>query len=364
MPTDKNRLLLSVIRGLGLLAAAVLLVAKCPYTRVMEALCVHDIVYGDNYRDVKLRPFQIRLPEPVGEPLRASLPGATAGNDLFVTGDSYLPENRGHEPFVRQLSEKLGNPAYFASLPAGGPACLFQKETPGTHAGRKRVVVLERAERFLPELAHPAACAPIVEPYTGVRLLVQKSFNQIFMDSEERLRYLLLNSVVTAPLVSAWNTELYLRFGILPELTPAVSVDPPYLFPRVEVDPELSTSFYYPHDDALIAAVADDLARTADRLRSDYGAELVFMPVPNKYTLYHRFARPDDRYDDFLPRLYKELARRNVRYVDLYAPFMASSESVYLPTDSHWNGHGVSLALDAILPVIRAANAAPKSSPR
>jgi hypothetical protein len=352
MLTDKNRLLLSLIRGLGVVAAGALLVAKIPYTRVMEALCAHDIVYGDNYRDVKLKPFQIRLPDAVGEPLRQSPPGATAGDDLFVTGDSYLPENRGHEPFVRQLSQKLGEPAYFASLPPGGPVCLFQKETPGAQARRKRIVVLERAERFLPELARPAACVPIVEPPAGARLLVRKLFNQVFMDSEERLRYLLLNSLLTAPLVETWNTQLYLRLGMLPELTPAVSLDPPYLFSRVEVDPELSTSFYYPHDDALISAIADNLERAAAKLRSDYGAELVFMPVPNKYTLYHRFARPDP-YDDFLPRLYKELARRNVRYVDLYSPFMASPESVYLPTDSHWNGRGVSLALDAALPVIR-----------
>ena len=354
MSRDKNRRLLFAVRALGVLSATFLFVAKWPYARVMEALCVDDTVYGDTYRDVKLRPFRIRLPDPVGGPLLQSPPGTTADERLIITGDSYLSENRGHEPFVRLLSAALREPVYFASFTPPGPVCLFRKEAAGTRAGRGRVVVLERAERYLSELAKPETCAPVAEPAQGARLVAQKLFTQIFQDSEERLRYFLLNSKLTAPLVSAWNTELYVRFGVLPSLSPAVSRDPPYLFSRLEVDPALPTSFYFTHDDALISAIADGLERTANTLRSDYGAELLFVPIPNKYTLYHRLVRPD-RYDDFLPRLYKELARRHIRYVDLYTPFLASPESVYWPTDTHWNGHGVALALDATVRAVQDA---------
>lgn len=354
--SDKNRRLLFALRALGVLSAGFLFIAKVPYARVMNALCVNDVVYGDTYRDVKLRPFRVRLPESVGAPLPLSAPGTTGDYRLIVIGDSYLPENRGHEPFVRLLSSALGEPAFFSSVAASGPDCLFRREAPGVRAGRGRVVVLERAERYLPEFAKPAPCAPIAEPPRGARLLAQKAFRQIFeQDTEERLRYFLLNSVLTAPLLEAWNTELYARFGVLPALSPAVSTDPPYLFSRIETDPALPTSFYAQHDDELIAAIADGLQRAANKLRADYGAELLFVPVPNKYTLYHRYVRPEDRYDDFLPRLYSELSRRGVRYVDLYTPFMASPDSVYWPADTHWNGRGVEIALKEVTRAVLAA---------
>lgn len=352
---DKNRRLLLAVRALGLLSAAVLFVAKFPYVRLMEALTVHDTVYGDTYRDVKLAPFRIRLPDPVGPPLLQSVPGTTADYRLFITGDSYLPENRGHEPFVRRLSTALREPVFFASITPSDPACLFRGETPGARTGRGRVVVVERAERYVSRFAAMRPCEPTVAPPQGARLVAEKLFKQLFeQDTEERLRYFLLNSVLTAPLVEAWNTQLYLRFGILPDLSPVVSKDPPYLFARLETDPALATSFYAEHDDALISAIADGLERTAKTLRDDYGAELIFVPIPNKFTLYHGLAR-NDRYDDYLPRLYKELGRRGIRYVDLYRPFMASKESVYWPTDTHWNGHGAALALDAVVRAVQDA---------
>jgi hypothetical protein len=357
MSLNKRRLLLDVIKGLGVLSAVVLLIAKCPYVRVMEAVCVDNSAYGNASVDAKLRQFKIRLPEPVGSDARFTPPGSTEGYRLFLMGDSFLAYHRGHASLAQLLSENFPEPAKITSGYRSGPVCLFQREVPGARAGGKRIVLLERTEWHLAELAQTEPCPPISNPVGRTRQWAQKFFDMAVSDSEERLRYLLFNSVITAPLIEAWNTELYARFGLLPSSTPIASNSPPYLFSRVETDPDLPSSFYAPHDDALVSAIADNVEKASEKLRSDYGVELIFMPVPSRYTIYHRFARPD-RYDDFLPRLYKELSRRRVAYIDLYGPFMSSRESVYFPTDVHWNGRGIAIALEAAVRAVGTLRAA------
>lgn len=359
MVLDKRKVLLGAVYGLGVLSAGVLFVAKCPYVRVMEEVCVDNSAYGNASIDAKLRPFDIRLPAPVGEGAPLTPPGPTDGYRLFLLGDSFLGFNRGHESLAHVLSRSLGESAHITSWSGAGPECLFRRETPGPRAGPRRVVVLERTEWHLTELALTASCPPLPEAAGPVGRRAQKLFDAVFSDSEERLRYLLYNSVLTAPVVEAWNTFLYERFGVLPAGAPIASVSPPYLFSRVETDPNYPSSFYAVHDDALVAAIADNAAKWAERLRSDYGAELILAPVPSRYTLYHRFARPNDAYDEFLPRLYKELARRKVAYVDLYTPLTASSEPAYFPTDVHWNGRGIDVASAAIARAVRSAGERP-----
>ena len=353
MILDKQKLLWGVVKGFGALSAGILLIAKCPYVRVMEAVCVDNSAYGNASVDAKLRQFKIRLPDSVGEDVRFAPSGTTEGNRVFLMGDSFLGYRRGHESLAQDLSESLQERVNVSSWNRAGPSCLFQGELPGARTGKRRVVVLERTEWHLTELAEMEPCPSLVAPPGPARRWAQKIFDMVFSDSEERLRYLLFNSVITAPVVEAWNTELYARFGILPSAAPIASASPPYLFSRVEVDPDFPSSFYAPHDDALVSAIADNVEKTAEKLRSDYGAELIFLPIPSRYTIYHRFARADP-YDDFLPRLYKELARRKVAYVDLYDPFLSSRESVFFPTDVHWNGRGITIAATAVFPAVRA----------
>jgi len=57
----------------------------------------------------------------------------------------------------------------------------------------------------------------------------------------------------------------------------------------------------------------------------------------------------DDHYNNFLPRLSKELDERGVNYVDLYNEFINSPDTLYFGTDTHWNKKGVDKALNLTL---------------
>ncbi len=71
-----------------------------------------------------------------------------------------------------------------------------------------------------------------------------------------------------------------------------------------------------------------------------------------KDSIYHKFVH-NDVYDNFLPRLCNETERRGVRTIRLYERFVDSKEILYFPTDSHWIGAGVNIALEVATRVLR-----------
>jgi hypothetical protein len=125
-------------------------------------------------------------------------------------------------------------------------------------------------------------------------------------------------------------------------------MNPPFLFYDEEVVRGKNTSFYYPHTDSLVAQIADNIALISETMKSRYNTDLLFMPIPNAYTLYHKFIN-NDTYDGFVPRLEDELEKRGVKTVKLYQKFLDSNDVLYFPTDSHWNAQGVGIALDEIV---------------
>lgn len=81
------------------------------------------------------------------------------------------------------------------------------------------------------------------------------------------------------------------------------------------------------------------------------GGRLVFAVAPNKNSLYAdnmpAFPRREGPSD--AERLGAVLDSMGVDYVNLFELFRAKDETLYFPTDSHWNGRGAALAADAVL---------------
>ncbi|NJK95978.1 MAG: hypothetical protein HC905_14620 [Bacteroidales bacterium] len=78
---------------------------------------------------------------------------------------------------------------------------------------------------------------------------------------------------------------------------------------------------------------------------------MIFLAVPSKYTIYHKLLN-NDLYNNFLPRLYKELESRKIPVVKLLDHYQKSDELLYYPTDAHWTQAGLDIALKKTLMVI------------
>jgi hypothetical protein len=277
---------------------------------------------------------------------------------VFVIGDSFIESSRGHQPFPRQLSQALHVPIH--SVQAGestmyfNPLYLFRK-CGVTRKGR-RIVLLERVERYIiDDFAYPldedadlkAPAEPVADQASWD--VIQRRW---FTDAEKNYQIFLTGSFITSPAVELWNTAMFSALGRISEKTPVYSLTPPFLFYEEEVAHNRTCGFYYPHSDSLIDDIADVLATLNERLKVEYDADLIFMPIPNAYTLYHKFINADP-YDQFIPRLDSALNKRGVATADLYTPFTTTNEILYFPTDSHWNARGVSIALRVVLDRIR-----------
>ncbi len=78
--------------------------------------------------------------------------------------------------------------------------------------------------------------------------------------------------------------------------------------------------------------------------------EFLFVPAPNKNTLYPRFMPATGIVAETTDaqRLFAYLDKRNVPYVDLFTAFRKETSVLYFANDSHWNSQGAALAADCI----------------
>jgi hypothetical protein len=166
-------------------------------------------------------------------------------------------------------------------------------------------------------------------------------------DTETRHETLLKHSGLTAPVVQFWNSAVFEHFHQISPQTPLYSLDPPVLFFREEVN-----SFQTEHSQEEVIKLADNITLLSETLSAQYGCTLVFVPVPNKITVYSRMAT-DRPYDEFSPRLCSVLKQRGVRTVDLLPRFREQTGMLYWPSDSHWNNAGIRIAVEESLKELR-----------
>lgn len=107
-----------------------------------------------------------------------------------------------------------------------------------------------------------------------------------------------------------------------------------------------------PMTDEEITEAAEALLTMAE-LSEANGARFLFVAAPNKNTVYgdkmpSRYIKSDMPFD--LDRLYRELDRLGVPYLDLRPVLLeaAETELVYHKRDTHWNGVGAKLAFEEL----------------
>lgn len=104
--------------------------------------------------------------------------------------------------------------------------------------------------------------------------------------------------------------------------------------------------------DEEIASAADSI-EAISKYSKEHGADFIFAPAPNKNTIYSdkmpdRYIKNSQMTD--LDRLFAELDKRDVKYVDLRDTLLDLKEDkqVYFRHDTHWNIHGAVSAAKAI----------------
>jgi hypothetical protein len=158
--------------------------------------------------------------------------------------------------------------------------------------------------------------------------------------------------VATRDAAELWNTARFHLVGTLPPSIGAWTPDPPRLFLAEELartappPGENPTSFLQRRDDALVDAMASSLAEARDRLRRDFGAELVVLVVPARSSLMH--ASLGLPYDGFVPRLEEAFAARGIRAIGAWDALSELGDRAIIRTESHLSMDAYAVLTDSV----------------
>ena len=210
----------------------------------------------------------------------------------------------------------------------------------------KRYLILESVERSIPEL---------LAGKQNIMIQKKSTMNNIIetvkmVNLEQRYTYILQRGFLTHYIYKKLATLKFNLFGYITSLTPVYKKEPPWLFYCQEVD-DRKTSFYYKFTVEEITTICDNLQKLNDQLIEKFNIELIFLPIPNKYTIYHKLLN-NNEYNNFLPKIYSEMMKRNVKVCNIYDSFMNSEKELYYPTDTHWNEEGIKITVSQLLRII------------
>jgi hypothetical protein len=255
---------------------------------------------------------------------------------IAIVGTSFS-DFRFVRSFPEVLGDRLGQPVHFTRHL--NPFHVLTRTN--YQAGPPKVLIYEMAEKGI---YRRFATPPHLEKYRREK---PKPFWEVLDTGEAEKRYtaLLQMSVPTHRLYRWIATWKFDHLGYISSLTPVYSTNPPVLFFQSEVD-DSPASFHYRHREQEIAHVCDQVAVMRDQLKTRYNLDLVFLPIPNKISLYSELVFPGEPYNQFLPRVYDGLRARGVEFIDLYHPFRASTNFLFFASDTHWNEQGIALAAE------------------
>jgi hypothetical protein len=306
----------------------------------------HDFTrYGDLYYYNCIADFKQDFPARVRK-YRLSEKNPSLNNaDILTFGDSFFDVS-----FQKTLPERLSDTlnvkvySYMTQDPTqANPFCIlnsndFVKSSPSKY------IIYETIERNVHvkfDKPYEVNCVPKVNKKTPAGEVRDFIFKH---NSEQLYATLLKRGYFFSGIYEFFSSLRFNFFGYISPLTAKYHIaKSPWLFYEKEFGNEPG-GFSYQYTDEEISRYADNILGLSRNMKETYNLDLIFMPIPNKYTIYHSMIN-DDEYNNFLPRLYNELDKRHVQYVNLYNEFASSKDTLYYGTDTHWNKKGVDKAL-------------------
>ncbi len=261
---------------------------------------------------------------------------------ILAFGDSFFEFSR-HKQFPERFADDFHKKVHFVK----DDSPLEYLNENGYQDSIPKLVLYERTERFIPisfDKEHVNNFADTEGKQRRLRLLAQVKDKLFYSKSEDLYSVILKRSYLTTDLYSLVATLKFDLYGSISKLTPAYlkNGSDSWLFYHDQLNGE-KTSYYYDFSQSEIDSICDNMASLANKLRYTYNLHLLYLPIPAKYTLYHNVIN-DDPYNDFLPRLYKGLTERGVRFVNIFNDYRNSPDTLYYHTDSHWNQQGIDMA--------------------
>jgi hypothetical protein len=319
--------------------------------------------YGELYYYSCIKDFKVEFGNKYGKYRLSDRNPRITEADILTYGDSFFDLSC-QKNIPELLSDTLNKKVYsYVTMDPNksDPFCILNEAGIKKNSSPKQFIY-ETVERNIAHKFLNPFNSKCSDDSTRKETTKEKIKDFVFKENSEKLYSVLLQqSVFTSKFYSLISSIKFKLFGYISSLTSIYTTQPePWLFYEKEYTHELG-GYYYQYTDKEIQNYADNVLQLKNNLKSLYNYDLLFLPVPTRYTVYHKFVN-NHPYNNFLPRLYKELDKRGIKYIDLYTEYSKSDKILYHGTDTHWNSKGVDMALKLVLEKIN-CNAAITISP-
>ena len=352
----KDLILLIFIYLAGIAALFVFITARSSFLfkKVSQSQGLFTVKYGDLYQTARIDDFKILLPAPAEEKNEDLRSGNINESDMIIFGDSFFTTHYGANNFPNQIAEKFNiKPFVYIDIYDDYkylPFYFLKKH--GYKKQEKKILLFESVERSLVTRfdreynPNPEINEPLGTESGPSKQNVWDDVKKVwFTETDEKYEWFLKNNIVTNKLVDIITTQKFRWFGIIHQRTPVYSLNPPILFYEGPIR-QFKEGF---GNDEQVEAISEKLLFMQKELLERYNLELVFMPIPNKYTVYYELLT-EEKYNDFLPRLHDELDRLKIKNVRVYDAFVSApkDELLYWNSDTHWNNKGMEISLNLL----------------
>ena len=288
-------------------------------------------MYGDLYQMSGLDRFKEPIPT-----LRPGPMAPLADADILTLGDSFFNSTLASDLFANELSARTSLKVHNLAGPTIAASANFPVpflESIGYKGDRKRILILESVERsvIMRGNSYLRTASPVV---------------QVSAKAVNNVEYFFKNNLIVHPLARLLREVRFKFFKITDKSIGAYAQHPDMLFFREDVDFAKSKK-----SDALLDDTAASIAKLSQTLERRFNLEVIYLVIPDKYSVYRRLDRDGDGYDRFIPRLSKKLSERAVKNIDLYTIFTERSQPgmplLYYASDTHYTARGKELAVEA-----------------
>jgi hypothetical protein len=304
--------------------------------------------YGEMYYFSMIRHFREKglppsKPKFENSPKQASVKDC----DVLAFGDSFFQISR-EKQFPERIADDLRLKVHYVN----NDQPLEYLEKNNYQDTIPKLVLFERVERYLPicfQKQHTWPAQEEPQPQGLKKTFVEVKDKIFDAKSEELYDVMLKRSYLTTFAYSWIATIKFDLFGYISKKTPVYKVndDHSWIFYFDQVN-DKRTSFYYPFTDKQVDSICENMADLAAKLKKRYHMDIVYLPMPARYTIYHTVVN-NDSYNDLLPRLYAGLDKRGVKYINVFSDLKNNPDTLFYRTDEHWNKEGLDLVYNKTL---------------
>jgi hypothetical protein len=289
--------------------------------------------YADLYRFCKVDAFKEVIDYGVPIDRNDSLDYA----DILIIGDSFFGVI-GPDDFAQTLRKRSGlKITSISNMDEGAlwnPLVVIQDKT--FNISKKRILILESAERYSTARAkwYPKLNPDLLSKYS----LIEDISNGIFTFSD--LNFFFNNNILLEQFIDFRASFLFKYTNEIDKNIGSYSLNPNLLFYKEEVsfDRDLKSK-------GLIDQTAENILIVSKILETKYNIKLIYVVIPNKFSIYNDYVNGKYEYDNFIPLLCKELDERHVLNINLYDSYMnyrrdGGTEWLYYKSDTHFTQFG------------------------